>query len=999
MAIDTVQPPAPLTKTPEVTRPSVRAAPSSLSDEGALLGELRRRVRGEVRFDAGSRALYSTDASNYRQIPIGVVIPRDVEDVITTVELCRQYGAPVLPRGGGTSLAGQCCNVAVVVDFSKYMNRVTALDPDRKTARVEPGLVLDDLRNTAEQYNLTFGPDPATHNRCTLGGMIGNNSCGVHSLFAGMTDENVEELDIVTYDGLRMRVGRTSDDEFAQILEQGGRRAEIYRRLRDLRDRYAPLIRSRYPEIPHRVSGYNLPPLLPENGFDVARALVGSEGTCVTVLEATARLVNSPPGRALVVLGYPDIYTACDQVPELLEYEPIGLEGFDDYLVEDTRKKALLPDDVALLPKGRGWLLVEFGGKTRPEAADAARHFVDRLKAKPQGPDARLFPEPDQQARVWRVRESALGATAQVPGERDEWPGWEDSAVPPDREGDYLRDLRHLLDRYHYHCSFYGHFGQGCIHVRIDFDLETREGIARFLSFMNDAADLVIRYGGSLSGEHGDGQSRAELLPKMFGEELVQAFGEFKAIWDPQGKMNPGKVVDPYRMDQNLRLGLDYNPARPKTHFKFPEDEGSFAHAALRCVGVGLCRRGGGGTMCPSYMVTREEMHSTRGRARLLFEMLQGQVIGHDGWRDRHVKDALDLCLACKGCKGDCPVNVDMATYKAEFLSHYYQGHVRPRSAYAFGLIYWWSRLASPAPRLANFLTQSPLLRDAAKWAAGMAPERQIPAFAPENFKSWFRRRGVRNQGKPQVILWPDTFNNYFLPDTAKAAVAVLEAAGFQVTVPGPSLCCGRPLYDYGFLDQAQGLLRQILGTLGPQISAGVPIVGLEPSCVAVFRDELVGLFPNDEHARRLQQQTYTLGEFLEKKAREWPLPRLDRKALLHGHCHQKAIMKMDSEVATLSKLGVDLTVLDSGCCGMAGSFGFEKGDHYDVSIKAGERVLLPAVRQANAETLVVADGFSCREQIAQTTGCRALHLAQVIELALRHDAEKHAHAAEEHSP
>ncbi|HZR47481.1 MAG TPA: 4Fe-4S dicluster domain-containing protein, partial [Candidatus Manganitrophaceae bacterium] len=477
------------------------------------------------------------------------------------------------------------------------------------------------------------------------------------------------------------------------------------------------------------------------------------------------------------------------------------------------------------------------------------------------------------------------------------------------------------------------------------------------------------------------GQSRAELLPKMFGEELIQAFREFKSIWDPQGKMNPGKIVDPYRIDENLRLGTRYHPPEPETYFKFPDDEQSFARAALRCVGVGECRREIGKTMCPSYRVTREEKHSTRGRAHLLFEMLQGDPLT-GGWREDQVEEALDLCLSCKGCKGDCPVNVDMATYKAEFRAHYYKGRLRPVSAYSFGLIYWWARLASKMPGLANFFTQTPGLSGVAKWLSGMAPQRRIPAFAPESFKQWFFKRPEQNQGCPKVLLWPDTFNNYFFPDTAKAAVEVLEAAGYQVTVPRPSLCCGRPLYDFGFLDLAQGLWRQTLAALREEIEAGIPLVGLEPSCVAAFRDELINLFPNDQDAKRLSRQTFTLSELLEKEAEDFRPPPLARKAVVHGHCHHKAIMKFDDEEKVLSRLGLDFQILDSGCCGMAGAFGFEKG-HYDVSIGAGELVLLPAVRNADPETLILADGFSCREQIAQTTGRRALHLAELLRMAI----------------
>ena len=1014
-----------------VTRQQQEKVATQVYDADGLEADLCAHLRGEVRFDEGSRALYATDASNYRQVPIGVVIPKDVDDVVKTIASCRKYGVPVLARGCGTSLAGQTCNVAVVIDMSRYLNHVLEVDPQRKLARVQPGVILDDLRHEAEQYQLTFGPDPATHRYCTLGGMIGNNSCGTHSVMAGKTDINIEELEILTYDGLRMRVGQTSEEELERIIAEGGRRGEIYARLKALRDKYADQIRARFPDIPRRVSGYGLEQLLPENGFHVARALVGTENTCVTVLEATVRLVNSPPARVLLALGYPDIYQAADHIPQIITHHPIALEGMDGRMIQDMQRKNLLLDDVALLPPGGAWLLVEFGRNTIDEAQSQTQQLMEYLaipsdNAAPQlataqslgkealkktnAPQMKLFTDPKETARIWLVREAALGATGQVPGEKDAWPGWEDSAVPPDKVGSYLRDLRDLLERYGYRWSFYGHFGQGCIHMRVSFDLETSEGIRQFRSFMNQAADLVIKYGGSLSGEHGDGQARAELLPKMYGDELVEAFREFKAIWDPDWKMNPGKVVQPNHMDQDLRLGTDYRPPQPKTHFSFIEDQGSFSKATLRCIGVGKCRRLEGGTMCPSFMVTREEADTTRGRARLLFEMLQGNPL-EDGWRSEAVKGALDLCLACKGCKGECPVNVDMATYKAEFLSHYYRGRLRPITAYSMGLIHWWARPASLLPGIVNFFTQTPGLRDIAKALGGIAPQRRIPAFAPQTFKHWFRHRTPRNVGGPKVILWPDTFNDHFYPQTAIAAVEVLEAAGYHVEVPLQAICCGRPLYDFGMLDLAKHLLWQILVTLRQQIAEGIPVIGLEPSCVAVFRDELINLFPHDEDAKRLSKQTFLLSEFLLKECIEippanaaaasssaqaggkegWQPPQREGRedkplqqytALVHGHCHHKAIMKMSAEEAVLEKLGLRFKVLDSGCCGMAGAFGFEK-QHYDISIKAGERVLLPAVRAASGETLIIADGFSCREQIAQTTDRRALHLAEVLQMAL----------------
>jgi FAD/FMN-containing dehydrogenase/Fe-S oxidoreductase len=956
-------------------------AKSAAVDASALAAALRRHLRGEVRFDKGSRALYATDGSSYRQVPIGVVVPRDVDDVVVTVSLAREFGAPILCRGGGTSLAGQCCNVAVVIDMSKYVDGILQIDSARRLARVQPGVVLDHLRTAAERHHLTFGPDPATHDRCTLGGMIGNNSCGVHSVMAGKTDDNIEELEILTYDGLRMRVGQTSSEDLERIVQEGGRRGQIYAGLKALATSYGDLVRQRFPNIPRRVSGYNLNYLLPENGFHVARALVGSEGTCVTVLEATCRLVESPPERVLLVIAYPDIYQCADRVPEIMAHKPIGLEGIDDLLVEFTKRKKINSEGLALLPEGGGWLLAEFGASNAQEAEAQARGLMDVLSRGPNPPQMRLFTDKQQIKRVWEVRESSLGATSHVPGEPLTWEGWEDSAVTPENLGNYLRELRKLMGGYGYRGVLYGHFGHACVHTRISFDMQTHEGIRQYRKFVEEAADMVVGYGGSLSGEHGDGQSRAELLPRMFGPELVQAFREFKALWDPQWMMNPGKVVEPYRLDENLRPGADSRVWEPVTLFHYPEDHGSLAYATLRCVGVGKCRRDEGGVMCPSFRVTRDEEHSTRGRAHLLWEMTKGDVI-RDGWRDEHVKDSLDLCLACKGCKSDCPVGVDVATYKAEFLSHYYEGRLRPRGAYAFGNIDLWARLASNAPGLVNLATQLPFLRDIAKLVAGIPMQRNIPALAPQTFRDWFQRRQRRNAGALSVILWPDTFNNYFLPDTAKAAVEVLEAAGFEVWLPLASLCCGRPLYDFGMLDRAKRLLLDTLDTLAAEIEAGIPVIVLEPSCAAVFRDELINLFPEDARARRLSQQTFLLSEFLEKKTNFQP-PKLARKALVHGHCHHKSVMKMTDEESVLKKMGIDYTAPAPGCCGMAGSFGFEP-DKYDISVAIGELELLPAVRNASPDSLIIADGFSCREQIAQCTDRRALHLAEVIQMALR---------------
>ena len=957
--------------------PSSHAKPvDSFARVAELEHELTRTVRGEVRFDRGSRALYATDGSNYRQIPIGLVIPRDAGEVMAAVAACRKFDAPVLPRGAGTSLAGQCCNVAVVLDFTKYMNGILELNASQMFARVQPGVVLDTLRNRAEAHHLTFGPDPSTHSRCTLGGMIGNNSCGTHSLLAGKTVDNIDELRILLYDGTEMQVGATTDIQLDAIIREGGRRGQIYASLRAIRDRYADLIRSRFPNIPRRVSGYNLDQLLPENGFNVARALVGTEGTCVVVLEARAKLIPSPQHRSLVGLGYADAFAAADHVPEILELNPIGLEGFEVAIIDGLRRKGA--PNLELMPEGRGFLLVEFGADDPVQVDQLAHRLMQRL-ARAANPPAMRFYTRNEARAVWKIRESGPRAAGSGPGMPPRWEGWDDASVAPEKLGAYLRDLRRLLDEYQYQAAYYGHFGHGCVHMQVSFDLQSENGIRKYGEFVDRAADLVVSYGGSLSGEHGDGQSRGALLPKMFGPELMTAFREFKAVWDPGNKMNPHKLVDAYLPTENLRLGADYRPLQPSTHFKFPDDGGSLANASLRCIGIGECRKQDYGTMCPSYMATLEEAHSTRGRAHMLFEMLQGEVVGR-GWKNDHVKQALDLCLSCKACKSECPTNVDIATYRAEFLSHYYEHARRPLHAYAFGMIDRWARLGSIAPRIANAFNHAPGLKSLLQRVLNLAPARELPRLAPVSFRQWATRRGAPTDG--DVILWVDTFNNYFHPQTSQAAFDLLTQAGFRVAIPRDHLCCGRPLYDFGLLDRAKDYLQRILHALGPAIDAGRPIIVLEPSCASVFRDELRNLFPDDPRADRLRRQTLLLSEFLEHHAPGYAPPRLARKVLLHGHCHHKALMKMTDEESLLRKMGAELESIDAGCCGMAGPFGFF-ADKFAISQAIGERVLLPAVRRAPPDALIISDGFSCREQIVQATGRPAFHLAEAIQLGL----------------
>ncbi|HTW94659.1 MAG TPA: FAD-binding and (Fe-S)-binding domain-containing protein [Tepidisphaeraceae bacterium] len=969
-----------------------------------LAEALRRSIEGEVRFDKGTRALYATDGSNYRQAPIGVVIPRHAQDVENTVRIAREYDAPILNRGGGTSLAGQCCNVAVVMDYSKYMHKVVQIDAEHRLGHVQPGCVLDDFRETArKQAGLFFGPDPATHSRCTIGGMLGNNSCGSHSLLCknhGLgvrTSDNTHELEVLLYDGTRLRVGPTPPDELDSIIRTGGRRGEIYAALKSLVDRYGDLIRQKFPKLERRVSGYNLDDLLPENGFHVARALVGSESTLVTILEATLHLVPAPKARSVAMLGFADVYLAAECGLAVLKFKPIACEGIDELLFEYVKKKGDENASLAILPKGPAFLLVEFAAASKGEADERARQMMSHVKelGRLAPMDMKLYDQPEQEEMIWKVREGALGSTAWVPGQPDTWPGWEDSAVPVEAVPQYLRELRPLFRKHGYHPSLYGHMGQGCVHCRAGFDFYSAAGIENYKRFMDEAVALVVQFGGVASGEHGDGQARGQYLPQMFGPELMQAFTDFKRIWDPSNRMNTGKVINlqgpPYGITDNLRLGTDYNPPQPQTHFAYVNDRRSFARAALRCVGVGVCRTEKKNTMCPSYRATREEKHSTRGRARMLFEMMNGEIID-DGWKSEEVKDSLDLCLSCKGCKGDCPVGVDMATYKAEFLSHYYEGRARPRHAFVFGWIHLWATAAAWAPGVANLFTQLPGLRSIAKYVAGVHPNREIPAFAPRTFKQWFKTHSAKNPAGKPVVLFADTFNNHFHPDVAIAATKVLEAAGFRVQVPTEDMCCGRPLYDYGFLGMAKRWWIDMLGKLRPYFQAGVPTVVLEPSCWSAFKDELNDLLPASEDAKRLSNQTFTLTDFLRSHAPDFVIPRLHRKAIVHGHCHQKSLDTLNdrelgilfAEKEMLSRMELDANILDSGCCGMAGAFGYEKeNEHYEVGRAVGEQVLLPAVRQTPAEELIIADGFSCQEQIEQETGRTALHMAQVMQMAM----------------
>ncbi len=975
--------------------------------ESLLKESLRGAAASDlVRFDLGSRALYASDSSNYRQLPIGVVFPRDAADVEAALAACRKTGAAVLPRGAGTSLAGQCVNVAVVFDYSRHMNSLHELDAAKQLARVQPGIVLDRLRDAAEVHHLTYAPDPATHSRCTLGGIIGNNSCGVHGLLGGKAVDNVESLDIVLYDGTRMTVGATPSGELDALIRSGGRVGQIYAGLAGIRDRYAALVREKFPRIPRRVSGYNLDELLPENNFHVARALVGSEGTCANIVSATLNLIASPPFRVLTVLGFSDAFLAADAVPLALEHKPIGLEGFDHLLVEFMRRKGLALRDLDRLPAGIGFLLVEMGAWSEEEARVMAESLARAAQSWPSPPVAHIC-TPEEAASVWHVRESALGAMVFVPGEPDRWEGWEDAAVPPAQLGNYLRAITKLMAEYGFRSPLYGHYGQGCVHTRINFDFTTAKGIATYREFIDRAADVVVSFGGSLSGEHGDGQARAALLPKMFGPELVAAFREFKMLWDPDNRMNPGKLSDAVRVydpTENLRHAPHFDRAPSnlsgvgshdgqigwETNFAFAKDGGSLTRATERCVGVGACRNTAGGVMCPSYRATGEEQHSTRGRAHLLWEMLSG-ALRQEGFQSRAVHEALDLCLSCKACKSECPVQVDMAACKSEFLAQRYKGRPHPLHHYIFGFADRLARYGALAPALTNAILTGPITSPLIKRIAGVARERQLPRLAPKSFQKARISSAnlVQKAAAPQVLLWPDTWNNYYHPQSLEAAESVLALAGFRVETPRGHICCGRPLYDFGLLRAARSYLAEVLRRMTPQIDAGLPFIFLEPSCASVFKDELLELFPTDTRALRLSEQVWLFADFLAARAPGFAKDRLRRanggaNILLHGHCHHKAVFGgPGNEIALLREAGAQVELIDAGCCGMAGPFGFEAGK-FEVSKAIANQGLLPAIEAASPTTIIVADGFSCREQIDQLTHTKALHIAEVLAATCR---------------
>ncbi|MFJ9659614.1 FAD-binding and (Fe-S)-binding domain-containing protein [Streptomyces griseoflavus] len=951
-----------------------------MTDHRELRAGLRSAVRGEVDFSATARALTTMDASNYRRVPLGVVAPRDADDVAAALSVCRTYGVPVVPRGGGTSIAGQATGTGVVLDFTRHMNRLLSLDPAARTAVVQPGLVLDRLQEAAAPHGLRFGPDPSTHSRCTLGGMIGNNSCGSHSVAWGTTADNVRELAVVTPRGQRLRPGP----------DWSGAPAG----LRDLVDGELARLRTGFPDLPRRISGYALDALLPERGADVARSLCGSEGTLGVVTEAVVDLVPAPRARALALLAYADESGAAEAATGLLPHRPLTVEGMAADLVPSG----------ADLPRGGAWLFVETGGDTEAEARARAERIVRAADVL----DALVVTDPARQRTLWRIREDASGTATRMPDGTEAWPGWEDCAVPPARLGAYLRDFRTLMTDHGLRGTPYGHFGDGCIHVRVDFDLLTAPGIARFRRFSEELAGLVVSHGGSLSGEHGDGRARAELLPLMYGAQTVALFERVKALWDPDDLLNPGMLVRPEPLDTDLRFSV--LPRRPvDVTFGYPADAGDFSAAVRRCVGVAKCRTtsvSGPAVMCPSFRATGEEEHSTRGRARLLHEMLGGELVT-DGWRSPEVRDALDLCLSCKGCRSDCPVGVDMATYKAEFLHHHYAGRRRPAAHYAMGRLPRWlgwvARTRSAGP--VNALTSVRPLARAAKRLGGIAPEREIPRLAGETFTRWWRGRAAPPGDGTLVVLWPDTFTEHLSPSVGRAAVRVLEAAGLRVALPptlrpgGPvgdarsrsalslltarraRVCCGLTYISTGQLDHARTVLTRTLDLLEPVLATDAPLVVLEPGCAATLRTDAPELLHDDPRAARLAARVLTFAETLERHAPDWTPPPVNRPVTGQNHCHQHAVLGEDPDRRLRAAAGLTGD-LAGGCCGLAGNFGFEKG-HYEISAACAGDQLLPAVREAPAEAVVLADGFSCRTQLDHLAGVRGRHLAEVLAAAL----------------
>ena len=938
-----------------------------------FIAALRTSLVGEVDTGTRRRAEYSTDASNYRVVPEVVVFPRSNEDVVTALELARRYGVPVTSRGGGTSIAGNSVGTGMILEFSRHLNQILEIDPEARTARVQPGVVMTDLQKAAAEYGLRFGPDPSSQSRATMGGLVGNNACGPHAVAYGRTATNVISLEAIDGEGNRFTAGR-GDLSAVPGLEEFARR-------------HMALIRTEFAKFSRQLSGYSLEHLLPENGADLAKFLVGTEGTLVTVLEATVRLVPLSPAPALLALGYADMPAAADAVPAMLSHDVLAVEGLDAQIVDVVRRKKgdqAVPD----LPAGAGWLLIEVGGETAEEAYAKAEALVqdagtDAYTIMPAGPEA---------AAMWQIRADGAGLATRTADDSQGWPGWEDSAVPPENLGNYLRDFQELMNSYGVTGLPYGHFGDGCIHIRIDFPLTDEAGVAQFRSFMLDAAALVARYGGSLSGEHGDGRARGELLPAIYSQEAITAFEEAKALFDPADRLNPGVMVRPRRVDDDLRRPhAKPLPLLRGSGFSFSHDGGDFTNAVHRCVGIGKCRADlPSSFMCPSYLATKDEAHSTRGRARVLQEMANGTLV--DGWDSPEVHESLDLCLSCKACSSDCPAGVDMAQYKSEVLHRTYRGKRRPITHYALGWLPRWARAITALPAVAKLVNAVLGIRPIGKLVlagGGMDTRRPMVSFSEESFGHWWQHR-VRGRGaepadddRPQVLLWADSFSSYLDTTGARATVELLEEAGYAVRIPEQHACCGLTWISTGQLDGARAKLTQTMNVLAPYAEAGIPILGIEPSCTAVLRSDLQDLFPDDPRAHLLGENTYTLAELLSgpHAPAGWQPPDLTGTTIVaQPHCHQHAVIGYQADLDLLRGAGAEVTTVTT-CCGLAGNFGMEKG-HYDVSVSVAEQSLLPTLRSAPEGAVYLADGFSCRTQASHLAEVDGVHLAQLLRRA-----------------
>ena len=942
-----------------------------------LVGRLRAEL-GPVVVDASPRrrAEYSSDASNYRVVPQAVAFPRSADDVLAAAAVCRELATPLTVRGAGTSIAGNAVGPGVVLDLSRHLNRIIGVDPAARTATVQPGVVLDQLQQAARRHGLRFGPDPSTHSRCTIGGMIGNNSCGAHAMAYGTTAANVVALDVLDGAGRQLRVG-------AGLDTVPGLEAFVAGQVEPLGGEFGRFRR--------QVSGYSLEHLLASRSRNLARALTGSEGTCCVVLGATVSLVPAPAATALCVLGYPDMPAAADDAAGLAGQAVLALEGIDARLVDVVRAhraNAAVP----ALPEGSAWLFAETGGASEAEALAAARGVAAAAGAS----DSLIVPAGPEAAALWRIREDGAGLGSRTAAGAPAWPGWEDAAVPPEQLGAYLRDFTALLDRHRLDGLLYGHFGDGCVHVRIDLPLADHP--ERLRPFLVEAAELVAGYGGSLSGEHGDGRARGELLPIMYSPNAIAAFAAFKALFDPDGLLNPGVIVDARPVDADLRLPRA-GVLRAPGGFALAADGGDLSAAVHRCVGMGKCRADNGpagGFMCPSYLATRDEKDSTRGRARVLEELANGSLVT-GGWRSPEVHEALDLCLSCKACSRDCPVSVDMATYKSEVLHQAYRGRLRPRSHYALGWLPRWTRLAAGAPALANAVVRIPPVARIARFLGGIDPRRPLPSLArrpgtPARLRlqvaasARLAPAAARSRDRERVVIWADTFTRAFSPQVAESAAAVLAEAGFEVIVPDRSLCCGLTWISTGQLDGARARLRATVAGLAGYAEEGLTIVGLEPPCVAVLRGDLTELLDSDRSARAVAAATRTLAETLLGKGPglaprdlSWLAGRLDgRRVIAQPHCHHHAVLGYAADLAILRAAGASVETL-AGCCGLAGNFGMERG-HYEVSVAVAEQALLPALRAAPPGTLLLADGFSCRVQADQLAGWPALHLAELLD-------------------